>query len=1154
MKKILNLFLFLSSTLMVAQIQNNAPWMNTNSKGKVFAKKETKKLTIKEIEKNARAYFQTIDKNKKGSGLKPFERWNYHWGFYTNPDGTIKPATDLWSAWEQKNQMKKNQTQTDVSDWKPLGPYNNSDTSTSTLKQSGQGRVNAIAVDPQVPTTLYVGAPAGGIWKSIDNGASWKPLTDHLPQIGVSGIAIHPTNSNIIYIATGDDDASDSYSVGVWKSIDGGASWTVTGSMGGSSFPGMNEIYIHPTSPETVLVATGSGIFKSINGGTTWINKYNVAVSDLKMKPGDPTVWYATTNNLLLKSIDSGETFTPVALPTLSNSAKLILDVSIANPNYVYVLSAKSIENDSGFNGLWKSTNSGVSFVKTAETNDIFNSTQAWYDLALTVSSNNANIVYVGVLDIWKSTNGGDSFESINDWGEPEEDAYTHADIHFMRFMNGKFYVGSDGGIYVSENEGVNFTDLTKGLAISQFYKISVSPKNYNKITGGLQDNGGFALNDNAWRNYHGGDGMEGVIDPTAEDTSYGFVQYGGALIKTIDGGRTTVLTLNAPEAEVGENEGDEGGEWVTPLASNSKGEIFSAFKSLYKIVDNKWVKTSTNVFGGDINNLEIDPKNDNNMYLSLGSELYKSINGGVDFSLVPFTLSEDINGIEVSNSTSNTVWVITNSKVYKSENILNTTPVFTELNSNLPTESKAVIKHHERSGNNTLYLGTTLGVYTYNDTSNTWATYDNKLPNVKITDLEVQEEDSKLIVATYGRGIFITDIPRVLPANDVRALTIKQLPVSVACNNSITPAVEVKNQGNNVISALTINYKYNNVAKPAYNWTGTINSNATEIINLPTETLAFGNYILEVETIISGDAFVDNNKSSQTFFVNKGSTTPTTINSFENLEDEFLIGASNDNVWELGLPTKALIKTVPTGSKAYVSKLSGNYPVNSIGYLYTHCYNLSLITSPVLSFKMAFDLDEQVDYLVFEYSTDSGVNWSILGNATDNNWYNSSDTEDVSGITMLPGKQWTGFGESNHSSGGKNADYRTYSYDLAEFSNQVNINFRFKLVSDSHNTNEGVAIDDFVINGTLSTDNNDKLSNGLIVYPNPSKKIFNFKWDLSGNAKISVYNYLGQKVAESKNVTNKTYQLNLNNNSKGIYFAKINVGGKQAVKKIILE
>ena len=147
--------------------------------------------------------------NKKGSGYKPFKRWEYHWSHYLQEDGIIASAETLWKAWELKQKMAKSVNAT--SNWTPKGPISQS-------SNSGQGRINTVMVDPNNANTIYVGAPAGGLWRSTDAGVNWTPLTDDLPQIGVSGIAIDPNNSNIIYISTGDDDAGESYSIGVLKS------------------------------------------------------------------------------------------------------------------------------------------------------------------------------------------------------------------------------------------------------------------------------------------------------------------------------------------------------------------------------------------------------------------------------------------------------------------------------------------------------------------------------------------------------------------------------------------------------------------------------------------------------------------------------------------------------------------------------------------------------------------------------------------------------------------------------------------------------------------------------------------------------------------------------------------------------------------------
>ncbi|MEN8767498.1 MAG: glycosyl hydrolase, partial [Polaribacter sp.] len=448
MKKITTLLFCVFTAGIFAQvIQRNAPWIAETPL------KEKQTITLEEAKNAAMLYFTTIDKNKKGSGLKPFERWNYHWSHYTKADGTIAPASDLWSAWEAKNAMNNNQeARTDESNWISLGPYSHTNTGSWS---PGQGRVNAIAVDPSDGDTYYVGAPAGGIWKSTDAGINWTPLTDYLPQIGVSGIAVHPTDPQTIYIATGDDDAGDSYAVGVFKSTDGGATWNNTGSLTGNP-NSMNDIYIHPTDTETVLVATSSGVHKTTNGGTSWTRKLSGNIRDLKMRPNDPTIWYAASNNTFYKSSDSGESFQNIQIPALFNSQRIVMDVTPKNPDYVYFVSAGS---QSAFNGVWKSTNSGDSFTQTAETDDIFESSQAWFDLALTISDKDENKVYVGVLNIWSSTDGGDNFTKLNNWSSPNTDSYTHADIHIMRFINGKFFAGTDGGIYVSTNHGTNFTD-----------------------------------------------------------------------------------------------------------------------------------------------------------------------------------------------------------------------------------------------------------------------------------------------------------------------------------------------------------------------------------------------------------------------------------------------------------------------------------------------------------------------------------------------------------------------------------------------------------------------------------------------------------------------------------------------------------------------
>ncbi|RBW55300.1 glycosyl hydrolase [Tenacibaculum sp. E3R01] len=1154
MKNTITLLLFFALTFpFYGQIQQNAPWSESSEL------KQKKKTTLEDVSKAAEAYFKTIDRDKKGSGLKPFKRWEYHWSHYLKPDGTIAPAKDLWNAWEQKKQLSI-QNKKSNGDWKALGPYENSNRYNATnFKQTGQGRINTIAIDPSNPNTYYVGSPAGGIWKSTDAGVNWSPLTDYLPQIGVSGIAIHPTDSKIIYIATGDDDANDSYAVGVWKSTDGGTTWNNTGAIPGNP-NSMNEIYFMPNATNTLLVATSTGVQKTTDAGTTWTTKLAGDILDLKMKPGDSNTWYALTADKFYKSTDAGDSFTEKSIPGINNtnSSRMAMDVTTANADYIYIVSAGLRSQSYKFNGIYKSTNSGETFTKTGESRDIFQSTQAWYDLAITVSSTNANFIYVGVLDIWQSVNGGDNFFQRNFWDNPDTDAYTHADIHFLRFFGNKFFAGTDGGIYLSTDNGVKFVDLTKNLAISQFYRISVSQTKKDAVAGGLQDNGGYGLTEGKWYNYHGGDGMEGLISPNNHKTYYGFTQYGGSLNISNDGGISQATRIGAPAAEVDKPNNDSGGRWITPLVSNSKGDIYAGYSQIYKLVNYNWVKISNYNFEGDLVGLEIDPNNDNTIYAfgrnEFGlSKIHKSTDAGATFSLIG-AYGDLVNSIEVSNTDSNIAWIVTSQKVYKSTNALDAKPTFTDITGNLPIENKNIIKHHTRSGNNTVYLGTNLGVYYINDDITEWKTFDNKLPNTQVRDLEINEEEAILYAATYGRGLFSSPIPKQLPNSDVRLLSIDN-PISnqLKCSAGLTPEVTVKNQGKNEITAVTVKYSIDGGAENTYNWTGSISSEGTKKITIPTINVASGNHSLAVETIITNDAYASNNKQSTTFLLNNFNSTPTSLNSFENSSDELLIETTSNTMWEIGTTGKTQLK-VPSGSKAYFTKATGNYPDRTTGYLYTGCYDITQITNPNLKFKMAFDIEKDWDYMNVEYTTDNGKNWKILGTASDANWYNSSATTDSTNGSKLPGKQWTGAGTESNTLGGTNATAHQYSYDLSAFSTENSFIIRFVFKADDNTNGEGAVIDDLVIEGTLSS-GDVTLLNNISISPNPSESIFNLKWKSEGETmNVGVFDITGKQVFSKKNIKDSNHRLDMSNYSSGIYLLKMQMNGKSATKKLILK
>lgn len=1128
MKKTYLLLTLLCSFLGFSQFNESAPWMEGSLANK------SGELTIDEITASFNAYWLNRDKTKRGSGYKPYMRWENHWKNKTNSQGFLITPQEMWDAVAQKKQSKLNRNQNSsqalpTSNWLPLGPFSNA-TPNSTR---ARGRVNVVAVDPSNSNTIYFGAPAGGIWKSINAGISWIPLSDELPQIGISGIAIDHTNSNVIYISTGDKDAADTYSIGVLKSTDGGTTWNTTGLTFTNTSTRAGDLILHPTNNQILWCATSVGLYKTSNGGTTWtvVQTGNFAQGSVRLKPGAPSTVYAVSNNKFYRSTDTGATFTNITSGLPISSGRLVLDVTAANSNYIYILSSKTTNT---FQGVYRSTNGGTSFTKTSGTTNILESTQAWYDLALAVSSTNAEEIYTGCLNVWKSTNGGVAFTRISEWNVANS-VFTHADIHFLQFINNKLYCGSDGGIYVSADNGGSFSDITGEAQITQFYKISVAKQTASKIAGGTQDNGGYAFSGGTWKGYHGGDGMDCAISPTNSDLFYGFLYYGQTMFISNNAGLSLVSSVAGPASETG--------NWVTPLIANSQGELFSGFTKLFRLDGAAWVQQSVSVVGtGNIDYIAVDPSNDDIMYVSNGSELYKSIDRGINFSLVYITATS-ITSIDVHSSNSSIVYITTGSTSGVALKSTDGGTVFTDISEGLPAIGKNIIVHQGRNSLNPLYLGNSIGVYYRDDSMLQWEPFDTNLPNVTVSDLEINLEDNILTAATYGRGVWKTAIPAEVPLNDLKIVEILSPVSDISCGGTISPQISVKNNGSNAVSTVNVTYDYNGTPQN-YVWNGSIASNATQIISVPSFNIAAkGVYTLNVTTTITGDAYSDNNQLSIPFYVNNTGTVGV-VNTFETDADNLLTytdGSNDTSQWQRGTRVGSVLSTGT--NNAYTSNLIGNYPDLKKAYLISQCYNLTNVVNPTIRFKMAFDLEPDWDIVYVEYSTNFGQTWNILG-TQGVNWYNSNRTPQTSGTDCYncPGAQWTG----------TDSVFKDYSYPLNALAGQANVIFRIVFHSDEGVNQLGVVVDNFVIDGTLATQQFEL--NNIAIYPNPSKGIFNIAMGNVTPKTIEVFDLTGKIIYSRNEFQNNSSEIliDLSAVSSGIYFVKIASENQSVAKRII--
>lgn len=1130
MKSLLLLLLGLISFNTTAQMSSAAPWMEAFNDPT-----RTTEPTFQEIVDAFETYWANKDETVKGSGYKPFKRWESHYENYLNEDGTVMSHKQLWDVWKSiKNNNKA--AQADESNWLNIGPLTHTNTGSWS---AGQGRLQAFAVDPTDPSIQYVGTPAGGIWKSTNGGADWTPLSDQLPQIGVSGIAIDPTNTQIIYIATGDDDAGDSASIGVMKSIDGGLTWETTGLNENNTPSSMNEIYFDPADTKTLWVATNAGVYKTTNSGTTWENKISGAFDDLKVKPGSSTVLYAATANLVFKSEDAGENWVNISSGTISGAARLVMDVTPANPEVLYVFKS---DNSFGNGEIYKSTDSGVNFTRTFDGGvDIFESTQAWYDFAFAVSDTNEDEIYTGILNVWKSSNGGQNFTKLNSWSEPNGVAYTHADIHNLRFINGTLYCGSDGGFYSSTNGGATFTSFTDGLAIGQFYRIDVAASDPSLISGGLQDNGGYARKDNQWQNYYGADGMENVFDPNDPSKVYGFIQNGGGLYFSNSGGASLDGSLDGPE----------GGNWITPLNFAKDGKLYAGYQRLYELdfCSNSWVQRSAS-FGQFIDRLETDPNDASIMYVAVNNQLHRSEDGGENFTLIN-SFEDNISSLEVKHGDSETLYITIRGsagRIYRAT-VSDTNISLTDITGSLPNIPKLVIKHQNLHSDNPLYLGTALGVWRYDDITNDWETFDNNLPNTAVTDLDINEGNGILTAGTYGRGIWQTAIDAPTIALDIAITSL------MPANNQTVTCGEVpfilgfKNAGADSVSAATIIYTAGDVNNTVQ-WSGSLTSQQETTVELPILGLASGVYEFVASVTFSGDQIADNNERRTAININSIGIGDTS-NDFEENDNVLLVLSENSStscgsdsqVWQRGIPSGSLLNEAASGDNVYGTNLSGQYPNNTKEFLTTACYDISALEQKEISFKMAFDLEFDWDILYMEYTTDNGSNWNILGTADDANWYNS-DT--LPGINCLncPGAQWTG----------TDTNFEVYSYDLSAFASETSMMFRFVFHSDQAVTNEGVVIDDLTVGeATLATE--EVQLQGLSIYPNPSTGIFTISApQQEGLLTIKVYDMLGKVVLNNKAVTaSTTTQIDMSSFASGLYLLELNTNKERITQKLIL-
>ena len=700
----------------------------------------------------------------QGSGYKQWKRWEYLAERRLTPDGKVANWAarnfDEYKEYTKGSANLDNGDQTDAANgyWTSLGP---TDFTWGNGWNGGVGRLNCIAFHPSNSSIFWVGAPAGGLWKTSNGGTSWTPLTDGMPSIGVSGIAVDYTNTNILYVLSGDGDGGDTYSIGVLKSTDGGDTWLATGLTYAvtSSVRGY-KLLMHPTNHLILFVVANDGVHKTTNGGSTWTLVKSGTFRDIEFKPGDPTIVYAAGNSTeFWRSTNTGDTWTEITSGVPTSASRMAIGVTPDAAGYVYLLTGPDTGPGS-YKGTFLSTNSGVSFSTRSTTPNILgyssvggdDKSQSTYDLAIAVSRIDNADVMIGGINTWTSANWGTSWTITSMWNNTGGIGYTHADIHGLEInpLNDYVYCVSDGGVFRSTNFGSTWSDLTSGIAHTQIYRLAGYEPNSNLHTFGAQDNGS-----NKWTggaamlHMLGADGMDCMIDHTNSNILYNAIQDGG-LRKSTNGG--TTFSNVEPDTI--------GGSWVTPfiMSPANSSIIYAGFDDVFK---------STNG-GGSWSNMGADGRgamamgtsNTSRIYASNGATIYRSDDAAVSWTNVSAGLPGiTITFIAVDPSNSLNVFITlggytAGQKVYES---LDGGATWTNKSGSLPNVPANCIAYENTNGvpADALYVGNDIGVFYRDDNHTDWIPFRNGLPTVPVFDIEINETSGVLTVGTYGRGLW---------------------------------------------------------------------------------------------------------------------------------------------------------------------------------------------------------------------------------------------------------------------------------------------------------------------------------------------------------------------------------------------------------------
>ncbi len=708
------------------------------------------------------------------------------------------------------------------------------------------GRIAALdAVQEGNRLTIYAGAASGGVWKSVNGGTTFKPVFDKQKVQSIGAVTIDPKNAKTVWVGTGEAWTRNSVSVGdgVYKSTDGGENWT---------YLGLNEserivkILVNPKDSNNVYVCvTGKlwsdsderGVYRTKDGGKSWTRvlrgvNASTGCSMLSMDEQDPETLYAglwdfrrkgwtfrsggenetaESGSGLFKSKDGGENWTQLEEKNTKGLppkpwGRVAVSIAPSKPKVVYAF----IEAVAPKDGLYRSDDGGENWVALDRSQMMI--WRPFYFANLIVDPKNENKVYKTDLNLIVSNDGGKSFSTIS--------GGTHADHHDLWINPNNtdhLIAGDDGGIWYSYDGG-NKWWKAENLPVSQFYHVSVDMETPYRVYGGLQDNSSWVgdseypggITNSRWENMYGGDGFWMFADPT--DPDYIYAESQGGYIGRINRKTHEVRSL---QPLPGYKEGKLRFNWNTPIHVTKSGTLYIGSQFLFRSKDKgqTWEKISPDLTTNDpekqkqeqsggitvdnsaaemhttIYAITESPKNANLIWVGTDDgNVQVTRDGGKTWTNVVGNIKNLpknawVSSVEAGHFDEGTAYATFDLHtfgdmkpyVYKTSDFGKTWTQIVAPESNV--RGYAHVVKEDLANRNLLFVGTEMGLWISLDGGRLWAQYKGgDFPNVAVRDLAIHPRDNDLVVATHGRGIWIVD-----DITPLRALTADTMAKDIA-------------------------------------------------------------------------------------------------------------------------------------------------------------------------------------------------------------------------------------------------------------------------------------------------------------------------------------------------------------------------------------